>query len=103
MSICSNFACVWIILYGLIRDYMNELPIGIEPVMSWKSVVSMVKDVHPGDTIGYGRTFVVDKPMSIATILQATQTVTVVSFQTRDGFLSMVKRLLLSVVFVWIR
>lgn len=64
----SSFARLGIILYGLKPDYMNVLPIGIEPVLSWKSVVSMVKDVYPGDTIGYGRTFVVERPMRIATI-----------------------------------
>ena len=57
-----------IILYGLKPDYMNTLPEGIAPVLSWKSVVSMVKDVNPGDTIGYGRSFTVEKPMTIATI-----------------------------------
>ena len=47
---------------------MNTLPEGIEPVLSWKSVVSMIKEVIPGDTIGYGRSFTVEKPMRIATI-----------------------------------
>jgi alanine racemase len=64
----SSFARLGIILYGLKPDYVNELPKGIEPVMSWKSVVSMVKRVKPGDTIGYGRTFTIEKPMTIATI-----------------------------------
>ena len=62
------FARLGIILYGLKPDYMNTLPEGIEQVLSWKSVVSMVKDVKPGDTIGYGRFFPVDHPMRIATI-----------------------------------
>ena len=57
-----------IILYGLKPDYMNYLPEGIKPALSWKSVVSMVKEVKPGDTIGYGRSYVVDHPMTIATI-----------------------------------
>ena len=47
---------------------MNDLPKGIEPVMTWKSVVSMVINVVPGDTIGYGRSFTVKHPMVIATI-----------------------------------
>ncbi len=64
----SCFARLGIILYGLKPDYLNTLPEGIEPAMSWKSVVSMVKDVQPGDTVGYGRTFTVEKPMTIATI-----------------------------------
>lgn len=64
----SSFARLGIILYGLKPDYLNKLPDGIEPVMSWKSLVSMVKKVKPGDTIGYGRTFTVEQPMAIATI-----------------------------------
>lgn len=64
----SSLARLGIILYGLKPDYMNELPKGIEPVMSWKSVVSMVKTVKLGDTIGYGRTYTVEKPMTISTI-----------------------------------
>lgn len=57
-----------IILYGLKPDDNNTLPEGIEPAMEWKSQISMVKDVHPGETIGYGRTFKVSKESRIATI-----------------------------------
>lgn len=64
----SCFTRLGIILYGLKPDYTNKLPNGIEPVLSWKSVVSMVKQVKTGDTIGYGRSFFVDHPMTIATI-----------------------------------
>ena len=64
----SSYARLGIILYGLKPDYMNTLPEGIAPVLSWKSVVSMVKEVVSGDTIGYGRSFTVEKPLEIATI-----------------------------------
>ena len=67
----SSVSCITrlgIGLYGLKPDYMNTLPEGIEPALSWKSVVSMVKKVKPGDTIGYGRSFIVEHPMRIATI-----------------------------------
>ena len=64
----SRFARLGIILYGLKPDYTNTLPKGIEPALSWKTFVSMVKDVKPGDTIGYGRSYVVNHPMKIATI-----------------------------------
>lgn len=57
-----------IILYGLKPDDNNELPDGIEPAMEWKSQISMVKDVHPGETIGYGRTYKVEKESRIATV-----------------------------------
>ena len=64
----SCFARLGIILYGLKPDYMNTLPDGIEPALSWKSVVSMVKEVKTGDTIGDGRSFIVEHSMRIATV-----------------------------------
>ena len=64
----SFISRIGIIMYGLKPDYFNDLPNGIEPVLSWKSVVAMVKEVRPGDSIGYGRSFIVNKPMLIATI-----------------------------------
>lgn len=64
----SCFARLGIILYGLKPDYTNTLPDGIQPVLRWKSLVSMVKTVVPGDRIGYGRTFIVEHPMTVATI-----------------------------------
>lgn len=59
---------VGIILYGLKPDDNNELPDGIGPAMEWKSQISMVKDVHSGETIGYGRTYTVNKESRIATV-----------------------------------
>ena len=57
-----------IILYGLKPDDSNKLPVGIKPAMTWKSVISQVKDVHSGETIGYGRTYTVEKESRIATV-----------------------------------
>lgn len=57
-----------IIMYGLRPDYSNVLPVGIKPILQWKSVVSMVKWVEEGDTIGYGRGFMAHKRMKIATV-----------------------------------
>lgn len=57
-----------IILYGLKPDSNNLLPEGIKPAMTWKSVVSMVKNVQQGETIGYGRSFKVERDMKIATV-----------------------------------
>ncbi len=64
----SVFARLGIILYGLKPSYLNELPQGIKPALSWYSVVSMVKSVHPGETIGYGRTFTAEREMQVATV-----------------------------------
>ena len=64
----SIFVRLGIIMYGLKPDYLNYLPDGIEPVLEWKSVISMVKTVRKGETIGYGRTFMAEKNMTVATI-----------------------------------
>lgn len=63
-----NLVRLGIILYGLKPDYLYELPHGIEPVLIWKSVVSMVKTVHMGESIGYGRTYEARKEMRVATV-----------------------------------
>ena len=57
-----------IVLYGLKPDRSNTLPEGIKPALQWKSVVSMIKTVYAGETIGYGRTYKVKHDMIIATI-----------------------------------
>jgi alanine racemase len=57
-----------IVMYGLKPDVANKLPEGIKSPLSWKSVVSVVKEVRAGEFLGYGRSFKVDKPMMIATV-----------------------------------
>ena len=64
----SSLVRLGIILYGLKPDYANSLPSGIKPALEWKTVVSMVKTVHAGETIGYGRSYRVEKDMAIATL-----------------------------------
>ena len=57
-----------IVLYGLKPSETVTIPDGIKPALSWKSVISMVKHVREGETIGYGRTFRADKEMIVATV-----------------------------------
>lgn len=64
----SVFARLGIILYGLKPNYLNALPGGIKPALSWYSVVSMVKSLHAGESVGYGRTFKASDEMKIATV-----------------------------------
>ena len=64
----GNYVRLGISLYGLKPDYSNILPDTIKPALEWKSVVSMVKSVQSGETVGYGRTFTVGHPMRVATI-----------------------------------
>lgn len=53
----STLARAGIIMYGLYPNYPVKLPIDVEPVMSLKAVVSMVKQMRRGESISYGRTY----------------------------------------------
>lgn len=57
-----------IALYGLSPSTDIDLKEALIPVMTVKSVVSMVKEISEGDTVNYGRTFKADKKMKIATV-----------------------------------
>lgn len=67
---CKNNSIVrlGIVMYGLKPDVEFPIPDGIKSPLSWKSVVSMVKAVKEGESIGYGRSFKTDKPMKVATV-----------------------------------
>ena len=56
-----------IILYGF--DPSDEVRFGqFRPVMKLKTVVSMVKQLQPGQSTSYGRRFVAEKPTLVATL-----------------------------------
>ncbi len=57
-----------IILYGLTPSSDLTLPQDFIPVMSFKSVISQVKQIRKGDTVSYGRTFKATKDMTVATV-----------------------------------
>ncbi len=57
-----------IILYGIEPDSSSEFKKGLIPVMTLKSVVSMVKEINVGDTVSYGRIFKAQRKMKIATV-----------------------------------
>ena len=55
-----------IMLYGV--NPTNNNNIDLKPVLTLKSIVSNVKEVKKGDSISYGRTYIADKDMRVATI-----------------------------------
>ena len=57
-----------IILYGLSPSSAPELECNLIPVMTLKSVVTMVKEINENDSISYGRTFKATEKMRIATV-----------------------------------
>lgn len=40
----------------------------LRPAMQFETRVSYVKAVAPGDTVGYGRAFLADRPLRVATL-----------------------------------
>ena len=67
-NIIGKIARLGIGLYGLKPDRGNQLPEGIKPAMSWKSVISRVQHLQTGEPISYGRTFITKRPSTIATV-----------------------------------
>ncbi len=57
-----------IILYGLTPSSSLKLTQNFIPVMTLKSVVSMVKEINEGDTVSYGRTYKAEGKIKIATV-----------------------------------
>jgi alanine racemase len=60
-------------LYGLwpsdgVRQTMRLKGLELYPVLSWKTRLAQIKELQPGETVGYGRTFRADRPMRIAVL-----------------------------------
>ncbi len=53
-------------LYGVYPDTILEGMVSLKPVLSLKSRVLLVKRLKPGESTGYGRDFIADKPTTIA-------------------------------------
>ena len=57
-----------LMLYGLYPDGIARGDIDLEPVMTLKSVVELVKEVDEGTAISYGGTYIAPERTSIATV-----------------------------------
>ena len=57
-----------IILYGLQPSFDLLNSFQLKPVMTLKTVVSHVKKINVGDSVNYGRAFVAEKEMTVATL-----------------------------------
>lgn len=62
-----DYARAGIVLYGAAPSG-ESVPFPLEPVMELKTVISMVKEIGPGMAVSYGRTFVSDRPMRVASV-----------------------------------
>jgi alanine racemase len=61
-------ARVGIALYGLSPFGTDPAEDGLEPVLSWRSGLAQVKQLQPGESTGYGRTFVAERPTWIGIV-----------------------------------
>lgn len=57
-----------IALYGLCPSGELKGKVALTPAMTLKTVVSMVKTLHPGDTVSYGQTVTLEKDTRVATV-----------------------------------
>jgi alanine racemase len=55
-------------IYGLSPFGTDPADDGLEPVLSWQSVLAQVKQLAPGESTGYGRMFVADRPTWIGLV-----------------------------------
>ncbi len=53
-------------LYGISSN--ENVSKQLQPVLSWKSKISQIKTLDKGDTVGYGRSFLVEEEIKIAII-----------------------------------
>ena len=58
---------VGVVLYGLAPSHKVQGCEELSPVMSLKSVISMIKEIEAGDTVSYGCTYTAEKRTKIAT------------------------------------
>lgn len=66
----EDYARVGIALYGVLstREDTEVCRIPLKPVLSLKVRVASVRSVYPGEAVGYGRQFIADHEMKIATL-----------------------------------
>lgn len=57
-----------VILYGLPPSPVVGYAADVEPVLSWKTKISHIKEIEAGETVSYGRTFTASAPTRVATI-----------------------------------
>src|SRR5439155_4542771 len=55
-------------LYGLSPFHEDPAADGLEPVLSWRSELAQVKLLQSGESTGYGRTFVAQRPTWIGLV-----------------------------------
>ncbi len=53
-------------LYGLSPFQNDTAPVGLQPAMTWKTVVAQVRSLPPNHPVGYGNTYITSKTEQVA-------------------------------------
>lgn len=67
LGIC-NMVRPGIILYGYPSCKSAIEKINLEPTLKFRSSISFIKEINVGDAVSYGRSFVADRKMMVATV-----------------------------------
>ncbi len=54
--------------YGLQPSITKRYPLPIQPIMTWKTKILQIKSIKKGEYVGYGKSFMAQKDMTIAII-----------------------------------
>ena len=76
---------------------------GFAPVLTWKTQVTSLRTLHPGETAGYGNTFTADGRRASPCCRSAMPTGSIACFPTGGMFLSEARRRPSPAVSRWIR
>ncbi len=57
-----------ITMYGVYPSKTVSRSVAVRPFMTWKTRIAQVKQLSPGDTVGYGRAFTATRSQTLATL-----------------------------------
>jgi len=64
-----DYARIGIALYGVLsHDEITNTPLALRPVMSVKAIIAQIRWIDAGESVSYGRTYIADKPIRLATV-----------------------------------
>jgi alanine racemase len=64
----ANVSRLGIGLYGITSNEILQKKLELFPALEMKTIITSVKNIRKGDMVGYGKTFIADRDMTIATI-----------------------------------
>lgn len=57
-----------IMIYGCDSGFRSRLPVELRPALAWKTLVAHLRELSPGESVSYGRTFVATRPTVIGVL-----------------------------------